>query len=112
MPHVWLERDRRRLSTIDLAGKGSFSVITGIGGGAWVRAAEELSRELGVPIRGARVGLREEYDDVLGEWTRIREIGDHGCLLVRPDRFIAWRSHSGVSDPLSALRAAMRQILH
>jgi len=112
LPHVWLERDRRRLSTIDLAGKGSFSVITGIGGGAWVRAAEELSRELGVPIRGARVGLREEYDDVLGEWTRIREIGDHWCLLVRPDRFIAWRSHSGVSDPLSALRAAMRQILH
>jgi len=44
-------------------------------------------------------------------WTRMREIEDHGCLLVRPDRFIAWRSHSRVANPKEALRLAMQQIL-
>lgn len=112
LPHVWLERDRQRVSTIDLAGQGAFSVITGIGGSEWLSAAADLSRELGVPIRGYSVGLREEYDDVLGEWTRMREIGDHGCLLVRPDRFVAWRSDSGVSDPKGTLRSVIQKILH
>jgi 2,4-dichlorophenol 6-monooxygenase len=112
LPHVWLERNRQRVSTIDLAGKGSFSVITGIGGEDWLNAAEEVSRELSVPIKGFSVGMREEYDDVLGEWTRMREIEDHGCLLVRPDRFIAWRAHSRVSDPTKALMSVMREILN
>jgi 2,4-dichlorophenol 6-monooxygenase len=112
LPHVWLERNRQRVSTIDLAGKGSFSVITGIGGKDWLGAAAEVSRGLGVPIKGFSVGMREEYDDVLGEWTRMREIEDHGCLLVRPDRFIAWRSHSRISDPTKALMSVMREILH
>jgi 2,4-dichlorophenol 6-monooxygenase len=111
LPHVWLERDRKKVSTIDLAGKGEFSVITGIGGQDWVSAAQALSAELGIPIKGYRVGMRQEYDDVLGEWTRLREIEDHGCLLVRPDRFIAWRSQSRVADPKKALRSAMQQIL-
>ncbi len=112
LPHVWLERNRQRVSTIDLAGKGSFSVITGIGGKDWLSAAAEVSRELGVPIKGFSVGMREDYDDVLGEWTRMREIDDHGCLLVRPDRFIAWRSHSRVSDSRKALMSVMQEILH
>jgi hypothetical protein len=108
---VWLERERKKVSTIDLAGQGEFSVITGVGGQDWVTAAQALSAELGIPIKGYRVGLRQEYDDVLGEWTRLREIDDHGCLLVRPDRFIAWRSQSRVADPKKALRSAMQQIL-
>jgi 2,4-dichlorophenol 6-monooxygenase len=38
-------------------------------------------------------------------------VSDQGCLLVRPDRFIAWRSHDLPSDPVAALRRAMRSIL-
>ena len=34
-----------------------------------------------------------------------------GCVLVRPDRFVAWRSHDTSDDPAAALRAAMQQIL-
>lgn len=75
-------------------------------------AAEDVSRELGVPIRGYGVGLREEYNDVFGEWTRMRDIRDHGCLLIRTDRFIVWRSHPGVSDPTGTLRSVMRKILN
>jgi 2,4-dichlorophenol 6-monooxygenase len=111
LPHVWLVRDKKKVSTIDLAGKDAFSVITGIGGLDWIAAAEELSAELGVSIRGYSVGMRQDYDDVLGEWMRMREIDDHGCLLVRPDRFIAWRSRSRVSNPKEALNSVIQQIL-
>ena len=111
LPHVWLERDRKKVSTVDLAGNDAFSVIAGVGGQDWVSAAEELSAELGISIKAYTVGMRQEHDDVLGEWTRMREVDDHGCLLVRPDRFIAWRSLSGVSNAKETLKSVMQQIL-
>ena len=33
------------------------------------------------------------------------------AMLVRPDRFIAWRSRSRVANPKEALKAVMQQIL-
>lgn len=111
LPHVWVEHEGRRLSTLDIAGYGRFTLITGIGGKAWEAAAAAVSAELGIEIRAAAVGLRQAYDDVLGEWTALREIGDRGCILVRPDRFVAWRCAELPLDPAAALRGAMRQLL-
>ena len=67
--------------------------------------------ELGVDIEAACIGLRQEFDDPLGEWTKLREISDRGCLLVRPDRFIAWRSAALPSDPVQELRSVMLSVL-
>jgi hypothetical protein len=39
LPHTWVTRAGRRVSTLDLAGHGTFSVWTGIGGQAWLDAA-------------------------------------------------------------------------
>ncbi|MFD4828314.1 hypothetical protein ACFWPV_00420 [Streptomyces uncialis] len=36
---------------------------------------------------------------------------DRGCLLVRPDRHIAWRSHDLPADPEQALRTALDHVL-
>ena len=44
LPHTWVTRDGHRVSTLDLAGHGTFSVWTGIGGQAWLDAAEALQR--------------------------------------------------------------------
>ena len=44
-------------------------------------------------------------------WRRIREFGDEGALLVRPDQIVAWRAMEGVADPLRELRAALRVVL-
>jgi 2,4-dichlorophenol 6-monooxygenase len=111
LPHVWLEHRGQRVSTLDLAGRGRFTVLTGIGGGAWLDAAGKITAELGVEIVGRQAGRGCDYDDVLGEWTRARETGDHGCLLVRPDNHIAWRSTDLPADPAAALRQALTQIL-
>lgn len=111
LPHVWLEKDRESLSTLDLAGHGRFCLIVGIGGSPWREAAESLSAELGIKLPVYSVGFRCEYDDVVGEWTRMREIDDRGALLVRPDRHIAWRALTRPDSPTDALGAALRQAL-
>lgn len=111
LPHAWVEHDGCQVSTLDLAGHGRLSLIVGIGGEAWATAAEETGQELGVELPVHFVGYRCQYDDVLGDWTARREIGDRGALLVRPDRHIAWRCADRPDDPAEALRAALRHVL-
>jgi 2,4-dichlorophenol 6-monooxygenase len=57
------------------------------------------------------VGLGQTNNDVLGKWTRMRQIDGAGCLLVRPDRFIAWRCPGRVADPAGELEAVVKNIL-
>jgi 2,4-dichlorophenol 6-monooxygenase len=113
LPHVWIERDRRRISTLDLVAHDGFTVITGVQGDVWYNAASLVAKEFDVRVSYFPIGLRQEYDDVLGDWERIRGIEDDGCVLVRPDRFIAWRSKRGTTKSVaaSAFRAVMAQIL-
>ncbi|KIY01271.1 uncharacterized protein Z520_02823 [Fonsecaea multimorphosa CBS 102226] len=111
LPHVWIEYKTRRLSTLDILDQGSFGLIMGIGGDPFVKAAEQVSKELGVELRVYKVGYRCLYDDVYGDWSKIREIGDRGALLVRPDRHIAWRCVERPDDPTQALRSAFRHVL-
>ena len=112
LPHVWIERDCRRISTLDLVANYGFTLITGIAGKVWHEAASLVAKEFEVPISYLPIGLRQECDDVFGDWARIRAIDDDGCLLVRPDRFIAWRSKHGTTKTAApALRRAMAKIL-
>lgn len=111
LPHAWVEHERRRVSTLDLAGHGRFSLIVGVGGEPWAEAAAVVSAELGIELPVYAVGYRCVYDDVLGEWGAVREIGDRGALLVRPDRFVAWRSADRPEHPEAVLREAVQGAL-
>lgn len=111
IPHAWVEKERTRVSTVDLAGRGDFALIVGVGGGPWIAAAENLVSSLGVTIPTYSVGVRCEYDDVFGTWATLREIADDGALLVRPDGYIAWRSLTCPDDAASALASAVSGIL-
>ncbi len=44
-------------------------------------------------------------------WLRHRGIGPEGAILVRPDRFVAWRSIGAHSDPAAELARALGQVL-
>ncbi|MCW8378719.1 FAD-dependent oxidoreductase [Streptomyces justiciae] len=111
LPHVWLQHGEKEVSTLDLVGRGSFTVLTGVGGAEWTEAAAVVSRETGIEIETRTIGMRADYDDVLGEWTKIREIDDDGCLLVRPDRHVAWRSRGSAGDPVGTLRDVVTFVL-
>ena len=111
LPHAWVEHDHRQISTLDLAGHGRFCLIVGIGGQPWADAAAALSTELNIDLPVYFVGYRCDYDDVLGDWARLREISDRGALLIRPDRVIAWRAHGRSNTPHTNLRTALHHTL-
>ena len=111
LPHVWLERDCRKVSTLDVRPSGSFALLTGIGGEAWAAAAAAAAAELGVDVGATVIGPGKAVQDVYGDFARIREIEEDGALLVRPDNIIAWRAATLPADPKRALRDALAQVL-
>jgi 2,4-dichlorophenol 6-monooxygenase len=110
LPHVWLEKDRRPLSTLDIVGGRQFTVLTGIGGHGW-RAAAAAIAAAGFPIRCVSIGPSQDYEDPFGDWARASEIEDDGAILVRPDQFVAWRQRVRSTDCESALREALAHIV-
>lgn len=111
IPHAWLQKGTTRVSTLDAVGKGRFTLVTGLDDDLWRQAAAAVSAEFGIDLDIAQIGVRCDYDDVLNAWTKLRDIGDDGCLLVRPDRIIAWRHRSRAADPAASLREALAGIL-
>ena len=111
LPHIWLERDKAPVSTLDLCAYDRFTLITGVDHQGWSDAAAKVTAELNVPIAAISVGLGQRNNDVLGGWTSSRAFAETGCLLVRPDRFVAWRSAGAATDPARTLLDVMSQIL-
>ncbi|MEZ5654050.1 MAG: FAD-dependent monooxygenase [Burkholderiaceae bacterium] len=111
IPHCWLVgRDGRRVSTLDVVGKGRFSLVTGVSGTAWVDAVKALD----LPWLAAVVIGEEGARDLYYRWHRLREIDEAGALLVRPDAVVAWRSMSGARDACDAreqIGSALRRLL-
>jgi 2,4-dichlorophenol 6-monooxygenase len=102
LPHVWLQRDGLSISTLDIVGKGRFSVLTGIGGDMWSLAAATAAERYGIPVDVHRIGPGCALTDLYGEWALMREIDEAGCLLVRPDGHVAWRATQPAADVRSA----------
>ena len=112
LPHVWVyDAAGKRHSTLDLCGRGQFTLLTGIGGEAWVAAAEAVARARGLKIRSHVIGPRRPIADHSGDWARAREIGDAGCLLVRPDHHVCWRSAAMTDAPEADLARVFTAIL-
>ena len=113
LPHVWVfDHDSGdQHSTLDIVGKGKFTLLTGIGGEAWAAAAEAVGAEMGMDLRVHVIGPRQTYVDHTGDWARARDISDTGCILVRPDQHVAWRVAEMVDDPAADLRRVLSKIL-
>ncbi|NNE88725.1 MAG: 2,4-dichlorophenol 6-monooxygenase [Silicimonas sp.] len=112
LPHVWVfDADGGKHSTLDLAGGGAFTVFTGLGGEAWLEAASAVSEALGIKIVSHLIGPRQGFVDHSGAWARAREIGDAGCLLVRPDQHVCWRHDRVADDPQAELMRVLGAVL-
>jgi len=107
IPHAWLTSGTRTLSTLDTVGRGRFTLLTGIGGDAWVRAAKAQPLDIATVV----VGPGQEYEDPYGDWAGLSEVSDAGVLLVRPDGFVAFRHAEAPEDAEQLLTDALRQIL-
>jgi 2,4-dichlorophenol 6-monooxygenase len=111
IPHVWLEHRGHKVSTLDLVGRGRFTLLTGIAGDGWIEAAARLSADLGVEIRAFQIGPGCAVADPFGDWAHAREVEDSGCVLARPDGHVAYRARDISARPVADLAEAMRQIL-
>ena len=108
-PHVWVQHEGARCSTIDLVGNG-FVLLTGHNGQVWKQAAEHLATETSVRLKSLTIGVdwtcgRDE------EWTVAYGVNDTGAVLVRPDGYVGWRYPSLTTQPETTLRSALTRIL-
>ncbi len=116
VPHAWLEREGRRVSTLDLAGPG-FALLAGAEAQDWCNAAQAAAARLGVDVRAFRIAgsadTKGDADavDPEGAWCRAAGVGDHGALLVRPDGFVAWRARGAEADGGAVLEGVLRGVL-
>jgi tetracenomycin A2 monooxygenase-dioxygenase len=110
VPHVWLERDGTRLSTIDLYWDG-FVLLTGPEGASWQDAAARLAATAGVPLRALVIGEAGDYRAVDGDWADACGIGPDGAILVRPDAFVAWRSAGSQPEPYELLSGILARVV-
>jgi hypothetical protein len=100
-PHVFVERDGARVSTLDLFGRG-FVLLVAPGGDAWRSATVAAAQEVRAPVDCHVIG-EPEFADAYG-------ITGAGAVLVRPDGVVGWRALDGtgasaatVHDVLAAL---------
>jgi len=84
-PHVWLERDGERISTLDLFGH-NFVLLAGPEGRAWLDSAN-------AGVEMLRIGA-DGIADPENAFPGAYGITPSGAVLVRPDGFVAWRGES------------------
>jgi hypothetical protein len=114
VPHAWLNTtvpSKSAISTIDLVGKGRFTLLTGIGGSEWRAAAASTANALGVEIKVFSIGPQQDYEDSYFTWADSREVEEAGCVLVRPDGVVAWRCKNMIPNCGTRLLEVLTAIL-
>jgi putative polyketide hydroxylase len=108
-PHLWIEKDGRRVSTLDLFSTG-FTLLAGTEGAAWSTAAREAADAAGgVTVKAYTFG--QELHDPENGFAAAYGITATGGVLVRPDGFVAWRAKSSETKPQETLKAVLQRLL-
>jgi hypothetical protein len=110
-PHVWIERDAARLSTVDLFDGRRFTLLAGPEGGAWCDAARAAAERLGVPLDALTISAATSLADGEGRWLATYGLERDGVVLVRPDGYVAWRKASAPADPFVEVSGALEHVL-
>jgi 2-polyprenyl-6-methoxyphenol hydroxylase-like FAD-dependent oxidoreductase len=108
-PHVWLERRGERVSALDLFGK-SFVLLGGADSEAWCDCARAAAAQAGIELVTHRPGTGG-LNDPQGLLQAAYGIDPSGCVLVRPDGFVAWRARSGERPAVEPLSDVLAQLL-
>jgi 2,4-dichlorophenol 6-monooxygenase len=112
LPHVWIEDPcGRRRSILHMVKPGRFALIAGEDGPAWCEAAREIASRHRLPIDVYTAGAAGDLLDLQCHWLQKRGHDSGGAILVRPDRYVAWRSQGPSDDAAAELRQAIGQVL-
>ena len=105
-PHLPISLDDRE-STLDLFGRG-LVLLAGARGEPWCSAAAAAGAALGVAVDGHRI---DRAVDPTGRFGELYGTGEEGAALVRPDGFVAWRSHEARPEPEAELERMLARVL-
>ncbi len=105
LPHAWVTRDGRRVSTLDLVDPGRWLLLTA--SPAWAGAGDRMAAGP-VPLSVVLVG--RDVGDEDGRWGAVSGLGDVGAVLVRPDQHVAWRSRGPSDGPDAELRNTLAEL--
>jgi len=110
LPHVWLQHTvpgEQRVSTLDMVSTTSFTLFVGPSAAeTWRDAANTAADTVQYPV------LVIEISDLDHAWAAVREVGDDGAILVRPDRKVAWRTFALGAEPEAELTTVLRTVLN
>jgi 2-polyprenyl-6-methoxyphenol hydroxylase-like FAD-dependent oxidoreductase len=108
-PHYWLQRDGSQISTLDLFGS-SFTLLAAQDGATWRESTMRGANELGAALAAFQIG-RDGLQDPAGEFNAAFGLEPTGCVLVRPDGFVAWRARDGEGAAVKRSREALTAVL-
>ena len=111
VPHARLERDGQPLSSLDLVDPHGLTLLTGVGGHSWQTNADQIAERVRTPITVQVIGERGGLYDPYGDWAHRCQVDTTGCVLVRPDGHVVWRSYtSGPQVPQQLSEAVERAL--
>lgn len=110
MPHLWVERQGQRISTLDLL-DGRWVLLAGSDGAAWCQAAQLAAAKRSINLAAYRIGQEGDLHEAEDDWSTKLNLSPEAVLLVRPDGFVAWRSTTLPADPAAQVEQALAQIL-
>ena len=79
-PHLYVERQGKLISTLDLFGT-KFVLLGGSEGGSWIGAAKQVSAALGIEIDVFCIGPDAELVSKNGIWEAAAGIAPNGAVL-------------------------------
>lgn len=109
-PHIMLEREGSRISTIDLYA-GKWTLLVGAQDSEWRKAAHSVAQEMKLLLSVHSIGGVNGWEDSEKRFHEAYGVDVTGAVLIRPDGFIAWRSSDQGKNPLVALEQALASIL-
>jgi 2-polyprenyl-6-methoxyphenol hydroxylase-like FAD-dependent oxidoreductase len=109
-PHLWLLRDGKAISSLDLLGRG-FVLMAGPEGAGWEVAARAASRQLDLPVRVHVLAAGSAVLDPERRFPASYGVSASGAVLVRPDGIVAWRSRDRVNEAAGMLTSVLTSLL-
>jgi hypothetical protein len=109
-PHLWVERNGKRFSILDLFGR-AFVLLSGSEGGAWDEAATAMAGRLKGGLLDSYQVCSTDLRDPDDTFCASYGLSPAGACLVRPDGFVAWRARGSEPDPRARLERTLRVLL-
>lgn len=107
LPHFWVERAGERISSLDLIGSDSWTLISE--SDKWTEAVSAVNEKSSTRVRSIQVGSDVDITSEVN-FKKLFGVSQDGCALVQPDGYITWRSSELPSNAGKVLDGVLSQV--